>query len=74
MSLHDLPPATSTKINMIMNDLPKLRKLKIELAMTIDAMAPFVKSTYTLEGNGLLALIAYREISKLHSEVTSPIC
>ncbi len=39
--------------------------------MTIDAMAPFVKSTYTLEGDGLLALIAYREISKLHSVVSS---
>lgn len=58
----DLPP----EINMLMNDPPKFRKLKIELAMTIDAMAPFVKSTYTLEGDGLLALIAYREISKLH--------
>jgi hypothetical protein len=56
---------------MIINDIPKFRKLKMELAITIDAMAPFVKATYTLEGDGLLALIAYREISKLHSIVSS---
>ena len=65
----DLPPATSTKLREIINDSVKLRKLKIELAITVDSMAPFVRATYTLEGDGLLALKAYREISTLHSVI-----
>lgn len=40
MNEPDLPPATSTKIREIINDPPKCRKLKMELAMTIDAMTP----------------------------------
>ena len=63
----DLPTATSTKIREIINDRVKLRKLKMELAITVDAMTPFVQATYNLEGDGLLALKAYREISTLHS-------
>ena len=39
----------------------------MELAITVDAMTPFVRATYNLEGDGLLALKAYREISTLHS-------
>ena len=28
------------------------RKFKVELAVTVDAMAAFVKATYNLEGDG----------------------
>ena len=33
--------------------------------MTIDFGEPFVKATYTLEGDGALALAAYEEIDTL---------
>ena len=55
----DLPTASSGKLIEILNDPPKCRKLKIELANTVDSMAPFVRTTYNLEGDGLLALTAY---------------
>ena len=67
MNQPDLPPATSTKIREIINDCAKFRKLKMELAITVDAMTPFVQATYNLEDDRLLALKAYREISALHS-------
>lgn len=38
----------------------------MELTMTIDGMEPFVKATYVLEGDGLLAFIAYERISTLY--------
>ena len=61
----DLPTASSGKLIEILNDPPKCRKLKIELAITVDSMAPFVRATYNLEGDGLLALTAYRHVSEL---------
>ena len=66
-----LPPATSEKIRALLDDVHKCRKLKIELAMVVDAMTPFVRATYHLEGDGPLILTAYREISTLHSAVTN---
>ena len=66
----DLPSASSGKMIKILNDAAKCRKLKIELAITVDSMATFVCSTYTLEGNGPLALTAYQHITKLQSAIT----
>ncbi len=69
-----LPPATSSKIRAIraiLSDVHKYRKLKMELAMLVDAMTPFVQATYNLEGDGPLVLTAYREISTLHSVVAN---
>lgn len=43
----------------ILNNPGILRKLKVELAATVDAMRPFVQATYNLEGDGPLALVAY---------------
>ena len=34
----DLPPVTRRKLLAVLNDAPQCRKLKIELAMTIDGM------------------------------------
>ena len=36
-----LPPATSTKLLQVLDDPAKTRKLKIEIATTVDAMGPF---------------------------------
>ena len=47
-----------------------LRKLKVEIAITVDAMTPFVESTYFFEGvGGPLAVVAYREIGKLPAAI-----
>ena len=49
---HELPTTTTTKMTDILNSSANCRKLKIELAVTVDAMDPFVKTTYNLEGDG----------------------
>lgn len=67
----DIPPVTRQKLLAVLNDVPQCRKLKMELTMTIDGMEPFVKATYSLEGDGLLAFIAYERISILYSHVAS---
>ena len=43
----------------------------MELSITVDAMDPFVKSTYILEGDGPLVLSAYEQISALHSHIST---
>ena len=65
-----LPSISAEKLRGILDDPAKCRKLKIELAITVDAMTPFVSSTYLLEGDGPLIFIAYREISKLHAAIS----
>ena len=53
---NDLPAVTSGKLLKILDDEAAGRKLKMELATTVDAMEPFVNATYALEGDGPLAL------------------
>ena len=72
MPFLESPELTSSSCNKmleILNDPPKFRKLQIELAVTIDAMQPFVKATYTLEGDGILALKAYGQLDALYQSV-----
>ena len=64
-----------------LNDRAKCRKPKVKLAITVDALKPFVQHTiwrvmvfllylpYNLEGDGALAVSAYQEISKLYSSI-----
>ena len=66
----DLPPATTGKLLKILDDESACRKLKMEISVTVDAMEPFVKATYSLEGDGPLALVAYQQISLLYSHVS----
>ena len=49
----------------ILHDPVKSRKLKMELAINIDGVKPFVKATYTLEVDGPLPLVAYERLSML---------
>ena len=44
----ELPTTTTTKMTDILNSSANSRKLKIELAVTVDAMDPFVRATYKL--------------------------
>lgn len=62
----DLPSTTCSKMLDIISNLAKFRKLQIELAATIDAMELFVKATYVLEGDGVLALSVYAQIHALY--------
>ena len=39
----DISPANASKLRAILEDAPKTRKLKMELAVTVDCMEPFVK-------------------------------
>ena len=43
--------------------------LKIEMVIVADVGENFVKSTYKLEGDGLLALVCYEEVLKLSSVI-----
>lgn len=52
----NLGSATSGKMLKTLNNAGSIRKFKIELAMTVDGMMPFVKATYNLEGDGLLSV------------------
>ena len=65
-----LPSISSGKLRGILDDPAKCRKLKIEIPITVDAMTPFVSSTYLLEGDGPLIFVAYREVSKLHAAIS----
>ena len=69
LSYCDLPTATTNKLLRILEDQPTCRKLKLEVAVTVDAMKPFVKATYLLEGDGPLALVAYQHLRLLYAHI-----
>ena len=62
-------PSSKLKLQEIISDLPKNRKLHMELAIIVDAMEPFVKATYNLEGDGLLIFKAHKEIALLFAGI-----
>lgn len=64
-----IPEVTARKLQDILNDQQKLALLKVELAITVDAMKPFVQSAYQLEGDGSLCLQAYQIVRKLEAEI-----
>ena len=59
-------PATVDKLLSVLRDPQEKKHLQVELAATIDAGMPFVKATYSLEGDGPLALTCYDVISALN--------
>ena len=61
----DIGPALRPKLLEIISNVQTLSQLKLELAAVIDIGEHFVKSTYTLEGDGPLVLVCYEEIKKL---------
>lgn len=70
VSNQELPAVTTTKMTNILNNAANSRKLKIELALTVDAMLPFVKATYYLEGDGPLSLTAYECVRSLYAHIS----
>ena len=69
ISNQELPATTTTKVKDIINNPAKSRKLKIELAVTVDSMDPFIKATYCLEGDGPLSLSAYECVRSLYAHI-----
>ena len=67
----DIPASASKALLEILHDPAKSRKLQMELAVTIDAMQPFVKVTYILEGDGPLALVAYERLMTLFQTISA---
>ena len=63
----DLGPATRQKLLGILTDPQKNALLQIELAAVVDCGEPFVKVTYTLEGDGQLVLECYEIISTVQA-------
>ena len=61
----DVTSSSAKSMLEILQDPPKSRKLQIELAITMDAMDPFVRATYLLEGDGPLALSTYERLMTL---------
>ena len=65
----DVAPATRTKLLSFFSEPSKKANLQIELAAIVDYVEPFVKATYTLEGDGPLALECYEIIECLSTSV-----
>ena len=63
----ELPAVTTTKMTDIFNNTANSRKLKLELALTVDATLPFVKAIYYLWGDGPLPLTAYECVRSLYA-------
>ena len=61
----DVSPATRSKLLQILHNPQELTSLKVELTVVVDVGVHFVKATYKLEGDGLLALSCYEQISKI---------
>ena len=65
----DIGPALRPKLLEMVTNVQSLANLKLELAAVIDVGEHFVKSTYTLEGDGPLVFICYEEVKKLRAVI-----
>ena len=67
----DISPATRSKLIEILSDQQKCSLLKVELAVVSDLGEHFVKSIYTLEGDGPLVFDCFEAIVKLRAVIHS---
>ena len=65
----DLSPNACAKLLFVLTNPQQKTYLQVELAIIVDAGMPFVRATYELEGDGLLALKCYEVISTLSAAV-----
>ena len=65
----DIGPSLQQKLLDTLINPNSLSLLKIVMAIVADVGEHFVKSTYELEGDGLLALVCYEEVLKLPSVI-----
>ena len=69
---NEIAPITRTKLLDLLHDARKKAFLQMELAAVVDAGEPFVKSTYTLEGDGPLVFKCYDHIQILKAGIDNP--
>ena len=70
---HDeIAPITRAKLLELLHDARKKGFLQMELASVVDAGEPFVKSTYTLDGDGPLVFKCYDHIQILIAGIDNP--
>lgn len=67
-----LVPKCASKMLQIINDPDAWRKLKLELAATVDAGKEFVLFTYDMEGDGPLAFAVHARLVRLDAFVSAP--
>ena len=65
----NLSPATHQKLLDIFENPQDVQDLRLELAAIVDAGIHFVKSTYSLEGDGLLIFSCYEHLSAVDQAV-----
>ena len=65
----DIGSSLRPKLLEMVTSVQPHANLKLELAAVIDVGKHFVKSNYTLEGDGLLVRICYEEIKKLRAVI-----
>ena len=61
-------PTTRVKLLALITDPNKKALFEIELAV-VDWGAPFVKATYTLEGDGALAVVCYEIVDTVRAAI-----
>lgn len=65
----DIGLSTHKKLLDIASQPQKMALLKLELATVVDIGSYFVKATYSLEGDGVLAVKCYEEILKIRNAI-----
>ena len=65
----DIGHSTRKKLLDIASQPQKIKLLKLELATVVDIGSYFVKATYNLEGDGVLAVKCYEEILKIRNAI-----
>ena len=65
----DVSPATRVKLLTFFSDPNKKVTLQVELAAIVDWGEPFVKATYKLEWDGVLALQCYEVIDTIRASI-----
>ena len=70
----DICPAARSHLLTYINDAQKKAYSQVEMAVLVDIGAHFVRSTYNLEGDGLLAFTCYKCISALTTTVNLVHC
>ena len=65
----DIGTHTRPKLLAYFEDSEKLKYLKLELAAVVDYGEPFVKATYSLEGDGPLVLSCYELVQEVVASI-----
>ena len=65
----DLAPKIRDRLLPMLQDQEQKERLQLKIAIVVDAGEPLVKATYNLEGDGPLALTAYKILQEVSTAV-----